>query len=549
MTVNSRRTGAAPSSTGARASIAARASPSARWSAAARGARLAPLALLVRQPRPAPRGRPPSRPSRSSVCTRHCAHLGRQRVRRDEQRLRAARRRGSAASAGSRRPWPTCSMPRARCTSSAVAGSRSGGSAFGALEPGAAPPRTGLARVVSPIVASATQTIGSVAQPVRLGHRDRLRAPLPYPRERAPARRPAPGGPGSRPRRTADRSAAPARGLAPGAGSASSIRHDQSSTMPRFISAERPGVVAERDLAQGCRRSAGPSSACTFSSTDAEVAAPAARATGARRRARPRSDAAARRAPPAACRSARARYAAARRATRGSADRPRRRSASSGSGARLGRERGEQRADGRVLAVEPEAEAVVDEQPGGARPVLGGLGVPDRLDDVPVRRVPRRPRPGAAPRRRPARSAAAPAAAGPRRGGGSGTTTARRRARRRTRSLPPASCRMRSEPEAPTRTSASAPLTRSRIDVRRSSRRTSSGWRSSTSASRYSATVRSLPANSATNRSGSGWPASESAARRSPAAQPSVRAWSSGNALRPTARRPTRRAARASPRA
>ena len=66
--------------------------------------------------------------------------------------------------------------------------------------------------------------------------------------------------------------------------------------------------------------------------------------------------------------------------------------------------------------------------------------------------------------------------------------------------------------------------------VRSSSRRTSSGCRSSTSASRYSATVRSLPENSAANRSGSGCPASDSAASRSPATQPSVRSYSSPSA-------------------
>ena len=63
--------------------------------------------------------------------------------------------------------------------------------------------------------------------------------------------------------------------------------------------------------------------------------------------------------------------------------------------------------------------------------------------------------------------------------------------------------------------------------MRSSSRRTSSGCRSSTSASRYSATVRSVPENSAANRAGSGCPASDSAASRSPAAQPSVRSCSS----------------------
>jgi hypothetical protein len=62
--------------------------------------------------------------------------------------------------------------------------------------------------------------------------------------------------------------------------------------------------------------------------------------------------------------------------------------------------------------------------------------------------------------------------------------------------------------------------------VRSSSRRTGPGCRSSTSASRYSATVRSVPENPAANRPGSGCPASDSAASRSPAAQPSVRSCS-----------------------
>ena len=75
--------------------------------------------------------------------------------------------------------------------------------------------------------------------------------------------------------------------------------------------------------------------------------------------------------------------------------------------------------------------------------------------------------------------------------------------------------------------SASGPLTRSSTDVRSSRSRTSGGWRSSTSASRYPATVRSLPENSLTKHSGSGCSASEIAASRSPAAQPSVRSCSS----------------------
>ena len=79
------------------------------------------------------------------------------------------------------------------------------------------------------------------------------------------------------------------------------------------------------------------------------------------------------------------------------------------------------------------------------------------------------------------------------------------------------------ESEWPVIASARRPVTRSRIDVRSRSSRTSGGWRSSTSAIRYPATLRSLPEKSRTNRSGSGCPASEIAARRRPAAQPSVR--------------------------
>ena len=70
--------------------------------------------------------------------------------------------------------------------------------------------------------------------------------------------------------------------------------------------------------------------------------------------------------------------------------------------------------------------------------------------------------------------------------------------------------------------------------MRSSSRRTGSLCRSSTSASRYSATVRSLPENSAASRSGSGCPASDSAASRSPAAHPSVRSTSSAGSGRST---------------
>ena len=79
--------------------------------------------------------------------------------------------------------------------------------------------------------------------------------------------------------------------------------------------------------------------------------------------------------------------------------------------------------------------------------------------------------------------------------------------------------------------SASGPLTRSSTEVRRSISRTSGDWRSSTSAIRYPATVRSLPENSRTKRSGSGCSASEIAASRRPAAHPSVRSCSSAEPL------------------
>ena len=54
----------------------------------------------------------------------------------------------------------------------------------------------------------------------------------------------------------------------------------------------------------------------------------------------------------------------------------------------LGRERGDQRGQRRVLPLEGQRQGAVDEQPGGVRPVPGGLGVPDGLGDLPVRRVP-----------------------------------------------------------------------------------------------------------------------------------------------------------------
>ena len=87
-------------------------------------------------------------------------------------------------------------------------------------------------------------------------------------------------------------------------------------------------------------------------------------------------------------------------------------------------------------------------------------------------------------------------AADRRTGGGSGTTTVPRPAPPRTRWPASRSCSTRSPPLSPVSRSASSPFTRSSTLVRSSSRRTGSACRSSTSASRYSATVRSVPENS-----------------------------------------------------
>ena len=147
-------------------------------------------------------------------------------------------------------------------------------------------------------------------------------------------------------------------------------------------------------------------------------------------------------------------------------------------------------------AVEDEADVVVGEQARGVRPVARRLRVADRLDHVAVLLVPLGGRPVQRRDDRRGDAAAARAAAGRRTGGGSGTTSGRRRATTTNAFASSSCCRIRSEPEPPVRKSASGPLTRSRIDVRSSRSRTSAGWRSSTSASRYAATVRSLPENS-----------------------------------------------------
>jgi hypothetical protein len=57
-------------------------------------------------------------------------------------------------------------------------------------------------------------------------------------------------------------------------------------------------------------------------------------------------------------------------------------------GGHIGGEGVKQRAHRGRLAVEDQLELVVGEQAGGVGPVVGGLGVADRLDDVPVLLVP-----------------------------------------------------------------------------------------------------------------------------------------------------------------
>ena len=151
---------------------------------------------------------------------------------------------------------------------------------------------------------------------------------------------------------------------------------------------------------------------------------------------------------------------------------------------RVGRERGQQRAERRLAAVEDEVDVVVGEQrarraASRARPARGG-------SPRPRSRAPRTTAPprGAASRRAPGRSAAARAAAGRRTGGGSETTIRPTSSEVTNAFASSRPCRIASEPEPPVRASASGPLTRSRTDVRSSSSRTSGGWRSSTSASR-----------------------------------------------------------------
>ena len=141
-------------------------SPSARQTAARRGARLSPAGA------PGPTARPATcaglrRPAESQQRQHEqLAHLGRQGVRRHEQALQPL----GGAEGGERLlaagPGRARSMPRARWTSSAVAGSRSGRSAASARSSQTcAASNRACATSISPIIASATQTIGWVDSP------------------------------------------------------------------------------------------------------------------------------------------------------------------------------------------------------------------------------------------------------------------------------------------------------------------------------------------------------------------------------------------------
>ena len=143
----------------------------------------------------------------------------------------------------------------------------------------------------------------------------------------------------------------------------------------------------------------------------------------------------------------------------------------------------QQRAHRRGAPVEDEREVVVDEQPRGMRPLAGCVLVTDGFDDVAVLLVPLG---RGAVQRRDLRRRDAPqleaqevgeqvVVAEPRAGGVE-------RRDERVLGLQPLQDRLRAG--AAGERSASEPLTRSSIDVRSSSSRTSGGWRSSTSASR-----------------------------------------------------------------
>ena len=213
-------------------------------------------------------------------------------------------------------------------------------------------------------------------------------------------------------------------------------------------------------------------------------------------------------------------------------------SASSGPGG-ASEERGDQRDQRRVLPLEGQRQGAVDEQPGDLRPVLGDLGVPDGLGDLPCARTTPRGRCSAtasgsvrAARAQQVREEVVVAEPGP-----PGVE------RDDERSPPPARAGAL-QPAAPDEDVGERAV--HLLEDRGAEEQAHVvGLRSSTSASRYSATVRSLPANSATNRSGCGCRASERPTRRSPAPSPR---FGRGAARHPgpTARRPTSRGAPAS---
>ena len=237
-------------------------------------------------------------PSRSSVSTSHCAHLrpsARARVTSSAWHRSAARK---AASACSRRPWPSVQhAPRE------VDQQRRGGLEVGSAEPRSARSSQACAASNRPCQTSisahhrqrdADDRLGR--PPVRLGHRDRLQASLPVQREGAPRVGRRRGEPGSRPRRTAGRSAAPARGPAPGAGRR---RRAATPRARRCRGSSAPTARASLLSATSLRvsASAGPSERLHLARGRSRSRRAGGRATGARPRARPRSDAAARRAP------------------------------------------------------------------------------------------------------------------------------------------------------------------------------------------------------------------------------------------------------------
>ena len=209
-----------------------------------RAVRLAPLALLVREPGQDRRASA-VRPRRSSV--EPLAHLRREGVRRQEQALQplGAREAASAASGG---------PGRARACPRALDQERRGGlevwseQRVGALEPGVRA-RSGLARAsISPSIARATQRIGWVDRPrasaalIACAHRSRTARRSATRRSREVAQAP------DLDVRESDlrASASPCSRCRP----ASSRRWAQSSTMPRFINAG-PGLRAQAHLAQG----------------------------------------------------------------------------------------------------------------------------------------------------------------------------------------------------------------------------------------------------------------------------------------------------------